>query len=583
MVQRTSEKISEMDALPLPSVTTIFPVTDGAASYRTTLGDIEGAILPNVDPRRYGSLVPNSSAVAAANTATLNAAIVAAAAASVALTGQTEVLVPAGKFWISGTIAMKSGVALRGAGLGRTTLYMPASAYTNTAYGTYAAASVAVSALGELSGGYAPLERVTLCDFTVESEVSDGRHLYPIIARNVHQMSVLRVEVTGLPAGTCIELDSVIGGEITGCWLHDCTSASANSVQLTGVATDNNRVNSVNSSKLDIHSNDIHDLTFSGAAMPAAPNMQTDGINLGVGTRHQHRIHDNRISNVGEGIDCFSSECVISGNLFADCANVGVKLIHGACNNVVSGNNVPRPGLAGLYVAGSGSASSDDNLLCDNLVSDVNPANLWGGSAAALRVDDAGAAAFQPNRNSFRDNKVTGGLVNMPRVIRCDSGIGNSFVDNESEGYATEYSATFSTDATVVNAKKTLVRASVGSTQATASGVEVTVDYDTEEVDSQGEFDSATNTFTANSNRRIRVTAQVRSPSVFLGLLKIRKNGANRTEAEPGIELQTVTVADTFTVVPGDTVSIRFVQSSGARDITANAAFSYLTIEEVAS
>jgi hypothetical protein len=127
------------------------------------------------------------------------------------------------------------------------------------------------------------------------------------------------------------------------------------------------------------------------------------------------------------------------------------------------------------------------------------------------------------------------------------------------------------------------VRANVGSTQGTTSGVEETVEYGTETEDVTGEYNTGTYTYTANSHRRLRVFAQVRGPDSAVWILRIRKNGSTRAESNPQLTTKSLSVSDTFSVAPGDTVTIRAVQGDGDRDITADDKLSYLTIEEVAA
>lgn len=551
--------------------------------------------LPWVDPRWYGTLTPNSAPAAATNTATINAAIVAANAASVALTGPVEVLMPAGLYYIAGTIAVLSGVTIRGAGMGKTTLYMPAASFTNTVMGAHGVTSVAIECAGEVVSDYTPAENISLQDFTIESEISDGRCLYPVWFRNVHQGNVRRVEIFGVPTGSLIMLDSVIGGEITGCFFHDCTTAVdtyTGAAQTTAIQTDDNRVNLVACKGLHIHNNTIVDIDMSGDALPSQ-NMQTDGIQLGQAVdppQHGHNIHDNYIRNVGEGIDCFSSECNIHGNELVDCYNVGVKLIHGARRNHVHGNTIMRPGLAGLYLAGS-DYNNDDvtgaveyNYLHDNLIEDVDANEVWTGlDTAGIRID-VSTQAFKPNKNTLRGNRITGGTSTMVYAIQQDDGSSNTYIDNEAEGYTTAYSNVDAGTATIQNAKKTLVRAHVGSTQSTSASTEVTVDYDTEELDVTSEFDTTTNVFTSNSHRRIRVHAQVHLDANARLIIKIRKNSSQRAQydlTDSTVETETAVVTDTFMVAPGDTVDVRFVQGSGSRDIVAGSTESYLVIEDV--
>jgi len=571
--------------------------TAGFANNETRIGSLFQDLVDSM-AAALGALVPapmvsNSAAAAAANLAAINAAIVAANAASVALTGPCEVLLPAGKFWSSGSIAMLSNVTLRGAGMGKTTLYMPASSFTNTASGTYGATSVAISALGELSGGFAPLANIAIKDLTIQSEVSDGRYLYPILARNVTGLTIERVEVYGIPAGTCIALDTITRGEIAHCNLHDCTSAAVTSLQITGIESDGNRVNSVNCKDCKIHHNTVTDLTMTGAAFPGGVNMQTDAFNLGAGDRHGWLVHDNYVRNVGEGIDCFACESILHSNVLVDCFNVGLKFIHGASRNNAYGNTIMRPGLAGIYFGGSASASAADNYVHDNNIHDVNPTDAWNVGAratAAIRMDNAGGAAFQPVRNTIARNKVTGGATFMRHIVRQDDGTDNRFIDNEGDSWFTSYSSVAAGTYTILNAKKALVRASVGTLQTIASGAgEVVVNYKTEQIDTQSEYAAATPLYTANSHRRISVRAQVRIPTTVAGelyVLRIRKNGSSQAYVNyvsGHSDEICVAVSDTFEVVPNDTVYIGLLHNSVAsRDITADSGLSVFTVEEVA-
>jgi len=515
------------------------------------------------------------------DTAAIQRAIDAAAA------GGGVVFFPPGTYKITSTLTVPSNVTLQGAGMGLTTIYMPSANFTNTTAATYGATSVAINCSGQTGAPFTANVDITLRDFTVESQVSDGRHLYPILARNVSNLRIHHVEVTGIPAGNLITLDSVIGASaIHDCYLHDCTSSSANSVQLTGIETDNNRINSVNCKAIDIHDNTIVNLTFTGAAFPGSQNMQTDGINTGLGSAHGLTIHDNYIKNLGEGIDIFSSECTVHSNELVDCNNVGVKLIHGASRNHVFGNTIMRPGLAGLYMGSSDTGASDNNYCHDNLIHDVDAGNVWASNTpSGILLDISGAHAFKVNNNTFRDNKITGGSANMDYAIRQDDGTNNRFYGNEAESWTVAYSSVAAGTATITNAKRTLVRAGLNATEATAAGVEEIVPFDTEEVDTQGEFSSST--FTASSHRRISVEAAVYCSTGGAGenwILRIKKNGTLRTESSQwaGGAGQQFVIQDAFGVVPGDTVAVYVYQNNGARNIGGSPVGTYLTIEEVA-
>lgn len=580
----TAKRFGEYDELGTLPDQAMLLAASGGVSVRISGATIKAAASV--------ALIPNNAAAAAANAAAINAAITAANAASVALTGTVEVLLPAGKFWIS-AITMKSGTTLRGAGKGATILFMPLAVFTNTTYNSYSPTSVGISCYGLLVAPFTAATSITIRDLTIQSELgNDSRVTYPIVARNVRGMRINDVEITGIHTGTMIALDSITGDSaVHHCHLHDGSSGDASAVQLTGIETDGNRVNSVNCKGLRIHDNHIESLVFGGAALPGGLNMQTDGINLGAGAAHGHLVHDNYIRNVGEGIDCFSSECVIQSNELLNCFNVGLKFVHGASRNNAFGNHIMRPGLAGIYMGGSDDAEVGDNYIHDNYIHDVNATNVWvvaDRAIAAVRIDYSGQT-YKPARNTVARNKVTGGASYMRYIIRQDDGTDNRYVDNEGEVWQEAYSSIPNGTATVINAKKTLVRANVGVDQVFTTAVEATVRYGTEETDTQGEYDPATYTFTSASHRRLRVFATARFPAATSGdsfQLKIRKNGSTRAYA---IQIVAATneymmsTADTFTVIPGDTIDVRFLQTSGNnRTITGNALLSYLTIEEVA-
>lgn len=577
MVQQTSEKISQLPAMTLPSAAVTIPVVSGGTTYVAT----RSALLGTVDPRQYGSLTVNDASAGAANVAAINAAIVAANAANASLAGQVEVVLPAGKFWIAGTITLLSGVTLRGSGIGKTVLYMSAANYPNTTWNSRTSTSLAIDASGMLTAPYTRASNMALSDFTLQSEASDGRVLYGIRSSNVESLEIARVEIYGFPVGNLVELNSILGGSsVHHCEFHDSGTAVTTygtQPQLTAIEVDNNKVNAEQSRGVAIHDNSMIDLMFSGSAL-GSYGAQTDGINLadGIGCR----VHDNYMRNVGEGIDLFAFDCNVHGNVLVDCYHVGVKFIHGASRNNVSGNTILRPGRAATVMEGR-TANTVDNFFQHNNIHDVNISGVWNALSNAAMLVVSGGGTYEANNNTFRGNKVTGG-TNMKYVVRNEAGTNNRYYDNEAEAWATLYSSVSGGTAVISNAKKTLVRASIGVGQATTSGVEVTVNYGSESEDTQGEFDTGTAVFTASSHRRIRVYAQVRSASNFTGIIKIRLNGAARAQFEPAVSVGTVAVADSFSVAPGDTVDIRFVQSTGAITLTANSATCYLAIEEVA-
>jgi parallel beta-helix repeat protein len=103
MVQRTSEKISEMDAIASVSAELSLPVTQGPASYRITKQQFLGGVY---DVRLYGA-VAGDATLATANTTAIQAAIDAASLAA------GTVQIPVGEFYTR-TLSLKSNCRLLG-------------------------------------------------------------------------------------------------------------------------------------------------------------------------------------------------------------------------------------------------------------------------------------------------------------------------------------------------------------------------------------------------------------------------------------------------------------------------------------
>lgn len=560
--------------------------TAGFANSEVRVGSLLRDMVDSSGISSPGSLVTNSSAAAAINAAAINAAIVAANAAAVALTGPVTVQLPAGKFWIVGTIAMLSNVTLRGAGMGKTTLYMSAANYPNTTWNSRNSTSLAIDASGQLVGPFTRAQNMTLSDFTIESEVSDGRVLYGIRCSNAQDIEIARVEIFGFPVGTHLELNSILGSSsVHHCDLHDSGTAVTTyglQPQMTAIEVDNNKVNANQSRGVDLHDNSMIDIMFSEPAL-GTYGAQTDGIN--VADAISVRIHDNYMRNVGEGIDLWGLDCNAHGNVLVDCYHAGIKLIHGASRNNVYGNTILRPGRSGISMSGA-SAPAVNNFIHDNTIHDVNISGVWNAlTNAGLQIISGGGV--EANDNTFRNNKITGG-TNMDYAVLNEAGTGNRFYDTEAESWLILYSAVTGGSATIINAKKTLVRAGLTAVEATASGVEKIVQFETEEVDTQSEFNPATFTFTSTSHRRLSVGAFVLCTAVGAAeswTLRIKKNGATRAESvqfTAAAGSQQFRIQDAFAVVPGDTVAVFILQSSGARNIGGSVVSTYLTIEEVA-
>jgi hypothetical protein len=139
------------------------------------------------------------------------------------------------------------------------------------------------------------------------------------------------------------------------------------------------------------------------------------------------------------------------------------------------------------------------------------------------------------------------------------------------------------------NAKKTFIRAYVGTNQNFASGVNTRIAYDTEDFDSQSEWNPGTQMYTSTGYRRLRVYACILVAPAGAGelyILRILKNGGSAALKQfttPDANTFVFDITDAIEAVPGTTIDVTLEEYGGVRTVTAGSALSYLTIEEVAS
>lgn len=243
-----------------------------------------------------------------------------------------------------------------------------------------------------------------------------------IACRNVLNAVIEDCEIFGFPVGCGVRGATMDGGRIVNNIIrdfaddHDWSAQAPSFPQLTGIEIDNDRVNSVSSDGVLIHGNKVTSLVL-GATAVAAHGDQTDGINIVYWSSCCHRITDNYISDVGEGIDHFGGSSVIAGNVVKNAGIFGIKLVNGARLNVVSGNTVENFGLGGITIAGTSvaGAAADStiphtelNTITGNVVNEGNYNGLYTASAnACMYIIDNGGGKLPKNNiatgNTFRE------------------------------------------------------------------------------------------------------------------------------------------------------------------------------------
>lgn len=288
---------------------------------------------------------------------------------------------------------------------------------------------------------------ITLRDFKIVVTAAANSYINPIGIRGVTRASVRGIKVTGLNAGSCVMIDSSFGVRVIGNDFYDCEiNRTGSTAQLTGVEVDDNKIGGVVSESIMIARNRVKNLTVT-AGFLTAYDYQTDGINIKVGAKHCVVI-GNVIDGVGEGIDLFCEDSIISNNVVANTYLFGIKLIHGASRNTVSANKIIKPGLGGIVLAGSSSAAqnTDGNTVKNNTISGVNNAGNWTASdtyAIGINADGTYKATNNVVENNFTVNS-TGADYNL---LLTGTGTGNVCANNRSDG--TPVTATVGSGATI--------------------------------------------------------------------------------------------------------------------------------------
>ncbi len=324
-------------------------------------------------------------------------------------------------------------------GDGTPILYAPAASFTNTSLSTkYTSTSAVINITGQTVSPFTPARNNTVAGIKIRSEVSDGRMVDPITAQNVENLIVCSNEMYGFPVAVGVRASTVRGRSLIAFnYIHDFTTATAwaTQPQISGIELDGDRVNSTASLGVWVTHNRVIDLTLTGAAFTTY-GMQSDGINL-QGTHpnptSQCIIGWNIINNVGEGIDTFGHRCEFPGNIIRGCYDYGMKFIHGASFNNVTGGEITESGRSAIGVFGSsisGVGDTDRNSFSNIVISGINPNNVAFSNPACFTIDDIGATF------KVTQTRVNGGSWSMGTYGQyglCDvsqaSGGGNIFSD----------------------------------------------------------------------------------------------------------------------------------------------------------
>lgn len=324
------------------------------------------------------------------------AAFQAALAAASAVNGG-EVTLTTGAFYrLSATLSIPACCGI--VGPRSATLLAPVADFNNATLNRYGSNAAVLDLSGVKSSGGGRNVSPFLHGFTIYSPPADGRLVDAIVAHNVLDLHISDIEIQGFPVGCDIRAGSLMGGVIRNCYFHNRSDDSAWSgasgpPQLTAIEIDNDRYNGGSLGTL-IQGNFIKDITV-GSTFNAAWGYQTDGINVASNQASDLVISDNVIVSTGEGIDFWGVKSALTGNVIRSSYNFGIKLIHGASRNAITGGVVDRAGFAGITVAGTnapGLTAARGNTITGVSIADINFNSAWSSySTACIKIDTGSA------------------------------------------------------------------------------------------------------------------------------------------------------------------------------------------------
>lgn len=266
-----------------------------------------------------------------------------------------------------------------------------------------------------------------------------------IVIRGCTDVKVLGAEIFGANQSTLVQIDSSTGVVVRDCYLHDCTLDRTSTGQITGIAIDDDLLGGYpTSSDVIITDNRIARLNVTPAFL-AAFDDQTDAITFAQAPgANGALVTNNRIRDVGEGIDCMADGAVISNNAFLDCRVFGVKVIHGASRVIVSGNQIDGAGKVGVIVESSTiRANMDDILVTNNLITNMNRAGRYttGADIFGILINQPPTATYAVRRITLSGNRfaVMSQAEAQIRISTPTSGdhrIGHNFFAADAPQYA---------------------------------------------------------------------------------------------------------------------------------------------------
>lgn len=587
------------------------PIDDSAASIDAAIrGDIADDTSATEGTALIGHLPPGAGAVGSTLRDHLNRIVYAdnystiqqALDQAAAIGGADVWLTPGESYTLTTRLLVASGCGIVSDGTAE--LYAPASVFANTnPTSKFTATSAVIDCSGLTSSPFTANTNIRLKGFKIRSQVSDGRMVDAITARNINGLEIVGVEAYGFPVGYGIRAATLTGRVVIAYnYFHDFTNAAAigATAQSGGVELDNDKVNSTPSYGVNIVGNRIKDIVFTGSAL-STYGMQTDGINI-QGNRASpaatdftrgHVVTGNIISNVGEGIDTFGWYSTISNNTIDTCYYTCIKLIHGASYNTVAGNILSRAKLCHIMLAAStgGETTCDlaGNRVTGNVCVDANYLNDGGSDPrlSCIRTENTAGT------NQVTDNLVSGNILDPGDygkycIYRQSDGLRNDFVENKlvRKGTVGWTLDDHGETGRMTASNGTRFRGTMSAvTSIAASSVFTKLNINTAAIDDRAELDSTNNAWQCQIQGRYRVKGRARFATIAadsLIQLQIRLDGSvmSTESAQTSTSNEAVvTVEDIITVTETGRIQLFAAQSTGGA-INAQTADTYLIVEQ---
>lgn len=575
---------------------------DDATTYRVRLETALGALIDEIDPfssplADLGNPDQGASLVAyrtnytvkqkLSETVSVNefgalgdgSSVDAALTAAIA-TGATQIVFTAGDYLVSQQHTIPTGVSLVGTGEANIIIDVTAFNSTNPAL-PYATNACPFLLENNTDGGFFNL---TFAPSAYGAELA----VMAIALRQCARTKVRDCEFSGFSKTKVVRIDSCTRVKVQRNVFRDMLLSSATTGQLTCVDIDDNRP-AGGSLRCEISGNTFNNILASPAFI-AAFGYQTDGINVSHESSSGHLISGNMIDTVGEGIDCFGEDCNISGNTVRSAYNYGVKLVHGARNNLVTANKISQPGLGGIGLGGNTADTNftENNTITGNSISEVNIAGNWSAATSfGIKMEDDGTGIGSDKicrNNVIFGNEITRGTAMKIGILSADHSAGNTIRENLVTDFITsEFTAALPAQETFKSASPAKVIAALAADQSIPTATWTKILF-VDSVDSRSEF--ASNSYTAKVPRVLSIAAQIRTGAAnatktwqlaaYVNGSEVRRGSLTAAGSELCLPL-----AFSLSVASGDVVSLHaFHNETGSVSITSAGFATFLTIAE---